>query len=55
MPNGTRVLVVANTGDAPTMGLVLKARASTPGGAFRYADLELPPHSVRTLTWEDGA
>ena len=55
MPNGTRVLIVANTGDAPTAGLVLKARAATPGGAFRFADLELPPHSVRTLTWEDGA
>ena len=55
MPNSTRVLVVANLGDAPAAGLVLRARSATPGGAFRYAALDLPAHAVQTLTWEDAA
>jgi hypothetical protein len=52
MRNGTRVLIAANTGDQPQQ-FALKARAA-PGGAFRYAALDLPAHSVRTLTWEDA-
>ena len=51
MPNATRVLIVANLGDGPA-AFALKARASA-GGAFRFANLTLPPHSVQTLTWED--
>ena len=53
MPNGTRVLVAVNLGGSP-VSAALKARAGA-GGAFAWADLSLPAHSMRTLTWEDAA
>ena len=51
MPNGTHVLVAVNTGDTAAAA-TLRVRSS-PGAGFVYNGITQPPHSVRTITWED--